>query len=236
MTQSFWVSRFNPAPFDAHMRIIAHIQPHARVLDIGCNTGELGEQLRKRLGCYVVGVEVQQDAAEFAKNRLDEVVCGDVQRLPDLYPFYDQFDYVIAADVLEHLSNPRFVTRLLMKYLTVGGKMIVSLPNVANYAVRLQLLRGRFDYNTCAQILSDGHLRFFTLQSAKALLQDAGLVVETVDVTPGLFVFQPYHLSIERIFGRWLWYRHLEYLISGAWKTLFAYQFIIVARKPEGVR
>lgn len=43
MRMKSWISPFNPAPFDAHMRIIARLQRGSRVLDVGCNTGELGE-------------------------------------------------------------------------------------------------------------------------------------------------------------------------------------------------
>jgi len=97
MTESFWVSSFNPSPFDAHMRIIAHVQSGSRVMDVGCNTGELGEQLKKRLNCHVVGVEMQPGAAELARTRLDAVICSDVMALPEQYPPLAQFDYVLAA-------------------------------------------------------------------------------------------------------------------------------------------
>ena len=232
MTNSFYVSPFNPAPFDAHMRIVSHIKPGSRVLDIGCNTGELGEQLKKRLDCYVVGVEMMPPAAEFAKTRLDEVICCGVMELPEQYPRSTKFDYILAADVLEHLPDPQGAVNLLLPYLRGGvGTFIASLPNVANYAIRLSLLAGRFDYDTNST-LSSGHLRFFTLRSAKSLLQNAGLVVETVDVSPGLFLWKPYHAIVERLFGRWSWYRHQEYLMSWAWKTMFAFQLILVGRKP----
>ncbi len=60
MTNSFYVSLFNPAPFDAHMRIVSHIKPGSRVLDIGCNTGELGEQLKKsNCGCISRAISLE---------------------------------------------------------------------------------------------------------------------------------------------------------------------------------
>jgi hypothetical protein len=104
-------------------------------------------------------------------------------------------------------------------------------PNIANYALRFSLLIGRFDYDTNST-LSSGYLRFFTLRSSRTLLQKAGLKVETVDVSPGLFLWKPYHVTVERVFGRWPWYRRLEYLMSRAWQTMFAFQFILVGGKP----
>lgn len=229
-----WVARFNPSPWDSHMRVLAHVQPGARVLDIGCNTGELGEQMKLQLGCHVLGVEVQPAAAEIARSRLDEVILCDASALTAVYPPSEAFDCVVASDVLEHMSKPWDVAAMLVQYLKPGGRLIASLPNVANYAVRFELLRGRFDYDSCASILSSGHLHFFTLSKAKQLLEDAGLTVETVDVTPGLFVFAPYHLTVERVFGRWAWYRHFEHRLSRAWKGLFAYQIVLVGRKGTG--
>jgi hypothetical protein len=105
--------------------------------------------------------------------------------------------------------------------------MIVSLPNVANYAIRLSLLRGRFEYDGNS-IVSGGHLRFFTLQAARSLLKQAGLAVKAVDVSPGLFLWKPYHVTVERLLGRWYWYRWFEYLVSKIWKGAFAFQFILV--------
>lgn len=139
---------------------------------------------------------------------------------------------LVAADVLEHLQSPSSAVRLLREYLKPDGRMIVSLPNVANYSIRLSLLRGHFDYGS-NQVLASGHLHFFTRRSAMSLLANAGLVVEGVDVTPGLFLFQPYHATIERVFGRWRWHRHLEYLICHAWQSMLAFQFILEARKER---
>lgn len=226
----FWEARFNPSPHDAHMRVLAHVPAGARVLDVGCNTGELAEQMKRRLGCRVVGVEVQPAAAEIARSRLDEVILCDASELTAVYPPSGDFDCVVASDVLEHLQQPLDVARALVQYLKPGGQMIVTLPNVANWAVRLELLGGHFDYESCASILSSGHLRFFTLRTAKRLLEDAGLDVVAVDVTPRLFVLAPYHLTVERVFGRWRWYRHFEYTLSRAWKGPLAYQFVLVGR------
>ncbi|MGC8880106.1 MAG: class I SAM-dependent methyltransferase [Anaerolineae bacterium] len=212
------------------MRILTHLPPRTKVLDIGCNTGELGAQMKALRDCYVVGVERESYYYSLAAQRLDVVIIADVMNLPESLPPDGQFDVVVAADVLEHFPNPWRVAHLLSGYLRGGGRMIISVPNVANYALRLRLLAGRFDYNSTS-ILARGHLCFFTLSSAQDLLRGAGLTIERVDVSPGLFVLPLYHATIERVFGRWKWYRRLEYLITLAFKNLFAFQFIVVARK-----
>ncbi len=224
---AFWESPFNVAPYDAHMRIIAQIAPYSRVLDIGCNTGQFGEQLISRLGCEVVGVEISPEAANVAAQRLHRVICSSIENLPKvLSSDTEHFDYIVAADVLEHTTWPPDTIRVLTAYLSPSSTMIISVPNVANYGIRLALLSGRFDYGSNS-VLAGGHYHFFTLRTATALLVNAGLSIEKIDVSPGLFLSPIYHRSIERVLGRFLWYRRFEYRLSCQFKNLFAFQFIV---------
>jgi len=103
------------------MRVLAHLPLAARVLDVGCNTGELGAQMKALRGCYVVGVEKNPAYRDLAVHRLDEIIIADVMDLPKLLPPNCQFDAVVAADVLEHLPNPWAAVRLLSGYLRWGG-------------------------------------------------------------------------------------------------------------------
>lgn len=225
-----WESPFNPAPYDSHMRIIAHLTPRSRVLDVGCNTGQLGQQFIRQLGCEVIGVEIDPEAATLAQRRLHQVYCSSIARLPELLsPQTEKFDCIVAADVIEHTTWPPDTINSLKVYLRPSGKLIISLPNVANYAIRLALAMGRFDYGSNT-ILAAGHYHFFTLASARALLANAGFIVESVDVSPGLFLFPPYHATIERVLGRFSWYRRFEYQLSHRFKNLFAFQYIVVGR------
>ena len=237
MAEPIFVSGLNLAPYDIHMRLIHHIQaritrPGMRVLDVGCNTGELGEQYRLRFGCHVVGIEFEPEAARFAEGRLDQVICGDLGAVDALPIPRQPFDFVVAADVLEHLMNPHETIRKLVAFLRPGGHLLISVPNVANYANRLALLAGRFDYDS-NWILARSHLRFFNLREARLLITGAETVLETVDASPGLFTFKPYHATIERVFGRWPWYRRLEWQLSRRLPNLLAYQFILVGRRQE---
>jgi len=61
--------------------------------------------------------------------------------------------------------------------LAAGGRIVISLPNVAQLPIRLKLLFGRFDY-TEVGILGRSHLHFYTLKTALAMIRAAGLRVE----------------------------------------------------------
>jgi 2-polyprenyl-3-methyl-5-hydroxy-6-metoxy-1,4-benzoquinol methylase len=145
------------------------------VLDVGCGAGALGAALKRGGVALVVGVEVDPDAAAAAQGVLDRVHVGDIEAL-DLPYGAGTFDCIILADVLEHLRDPWAVLRRLVPMLAAHGRLIAGLPNVRHWSVLRGLLQGQWTYLP-AGILDRGHLRFFTRQTGRALLEAAGLTV-----------------------------------------------------------
>jgi 2-polyprenyl-3-methyl-5-hydroxy-6-metoxy-1,4-benzoquinol methylase len=150
----------------------------ARVLDVGTSTGAVAGALRAR-GARVWGIEIDEDAATEAAKVCEQLVIGDVEQL-DLYAELDQheFDWLLLLDVLEHLREPLETLRRCTSLLAPGGRVLISIPNIAHASVRLQLLRGHFQY-TETGLLDRTHLRFFDRTSMIELLASAGLRVET---------------------------------------------------------
>ena len=146
-----------------------------RILDLGCASGALGAALKRRQGAEVVGIELDPGYARDAEDRLDRVVCADL--VAGLEEDLGTFDCVVAADVLEHLRDPEPVLRMLRRYVRPGGRLVVSLPNVAHASVRAALLVGRFPYRETG-ILDRTHLRLFTFETAQELVRSAGFRVE----------------------------------------------------------
>jgi SAM-dependent methyltransferase len=99
----------------------------------------------------------------------------------------ESFDVITFGDVLEHLQDPLAVLRVAKHKLKQSGFIVTSLPNVAHGDVRLSLLHGSFPYRETG-LLDRTHIRFFTLQTIRELLYDAGLVVvDTKRVVMPLF-------------------------------------------------
>ena len=148
------------------------------ILEFGCGEGTLGAALKARQRCRVVGIELDREAAAIARKRIDDVYCGDVREIVDILD--DKFDWIIGGDIIEHLDDPWSFLVDLRRITAPGGRLLLSLPNIANAAVINDLLAGRFDYVymglTCA-----GHLRFFTRQSIGELLAIAGWSVERIE-------------------------------------------------------
>ncbi|HTW42738.1 MAG TPA: methyltransferase domain-containing protein [Solirubrobacteraceae bacterium] len=148
-----------------------------RVLDIGAATGSVAGALREH-GARVWGVEIDEAAASEAAKVCEQVVVGDVEQL-DLDSELNQheFDWLLFLDLLEHLRDPLAVLKRCLSLLAPGGRVLISLPNVAHRSVRLQLLRGHFRYTEIG-LLDRTHLRFFDQDSVRELLADAGLCIE----------------------------------------------------------
>lgn len=84
---------------------------------------------------------------------------------------------VVAGDTLEHLADPERMLRMIHQALPQGGLLLLSVPNVANLYVRLNLLFGNFPYADRG-ILDRTHRYFFTNRSLREMASKAGFVTE----------------------------------------------------------
>ena len=89
---------------------------------------------------------------------------------------------MVLADVLEHLREPARALRDATDLLREGGRLVLSVPNVAHGALRLALLQGRWSY-TETGLLDRTHLHFFTRTSLFELVEGAGLAVDQLRAT-----------------------------------------------------
>jgi len=219
---------FKPGRLSSHGRILqlaARWPRTCRILDVGTAGGYLGRELRRLGFDDIVGVERDPQRSAEAAQWYREHYTADVER-QSLPAHLTGFDVVICGDVLEHLREPRDLLLALKPLLKQDGRLVVSVPNVANWTVRLSLLGGRFTYADRG-LLDRTHLRFYTQRTARQLLESAGFAVESCDPTPipfehALAGFVPASAA-----------RAIEagyFLLAAAWKTMFAYQFVFVAR------
>ena len=218
------------------------------VLDVGCGFATTSQHIAK-LGNRVTGIEASAEAVEVARTRVNEVIHADLQQLDDVKRSLGdrRFDVIIFADVLEHLAWPIGVLRGYLDLLKEGGSVIVSLPNVGLWSVRLNLLLGRFRYEETG-VLDRTHLRFFTRRTAREIIEQAGLEVVRRTYNPGLvrpFVplakkllgggaeshdpsalleSRPYKLYLKTIYP-------IERAVSSVWPGALAFQMIFEARK-----
>ena len=122
----------------AHAKLLAAVGTGNRVLDVGCSSGYLAEPLSER-GNTIVGLELDPAAAREAERFCERVLVGDVETMElPLEPA--SFDVVLCGDVVEHLREPVAALARLRPFLKPGGRLVLSTPNIANWAIRLSLL------------------------------------------------------------------------------------------------
>jgi O-antigen biosynthesis protein len=185
-----------------------------RVLDVGCSSGYLAQPLIER-GCMVVGIESDPVAAEVARMVCEDVLVGDVENMA--LPFDSgSFDVILCGDLIEHLCDPeQFLTRM-RPFLRDHGHLVLSTPNVANWAMRLGLLAGRWHY-TERGILDHTHLHLFTRKTLVETLSRSGYRIVELDFTvPVPVIGTP---GMERI----------AHAVGRLRPPLFAYQFVVAA-------
>ncbi|HSP15776.1 MAG TPA: class I SAM-dependent methyltransferase [Thermoanaerobaculia bacterium] len=179
LSRSDFIHRWPPLRGDSRADLLERIAIDAKsILEFGCGEGSLGEALKKRQKCRVVGIELDRDAAARARKKIDDVYCGDALEIVGL--IHEEFDWIVGGDFVEHLTEPWSFLSDLRRISKPAGRLLLSIPNIANASIVADLLRGRFDYVymglTCV-----GHLRFFTRRSIEDMLAIAGWDVEKIE-------------------------------------------------------
>lgn len=167
----------NEARYGTHRLIAQEIGTNNLVLDVGCNKGYLKQLVNNKNNNIFYGIDNDNISLKEAKrNGYKEVYNLDLNHIEDI-KFSFKFDVIVFADILEHLLFPEAVLRhFVKKYLKNGGKIIISLPNIANITTRLDLLFGKFNY-TESGILDKGHLHLYTLKTGRELVKSCGLKI-----------------------------------------------------------
>jgi glycosyltransferase involved in cell wall biosynthesis len=219
------------SPFSSHQRIIEAVKPGSKVLDVGCASGYIARALKAK-GCTVIGVDLTEN--EDNATSCDRFYRADLEKPWE--PEERDFDYILYADVLEHLRSVDILTRS-RSWLAQGGRIIASTSNVALWYMRLSLLLGSFDY-TPRGILDETHVKLYNREHFRRLFTQNGFDIVGEDWT-----VIPTERLLESVFKGGVlakttyWIEQLSYQLARAWPEMMAYQFLVQAEaKPTPVR
>lgn len=206
--------------------MIRRSEVRGKLLDLGAAGGELCEAIRDR---FATTIAFEFDAARIPqlRRRFDQGVIADLERIARLP---SNCDAILLADVIEHLRDPSALLRLVRASLNPGGRVFISVPNIANVTIRIGLLFGFFIYRDRG-ILDSTHLRFYTMQSLRKEVEGAGFQIEELRGSA---------VPIRLILGNLLplpLIRLGEGILAPLtqlWRSLLAYQLVIVATPRPG--
>lgn len=222
--------QLKPGCYSSHTLLLGSLPERGEgrtVLDVGCGPGYLAGILAGR-GYRVTGIEGPGRAGAGFPAGVELIEADLDEGLP---PLEGRFDYILCADVLEHLRQPAALLTALHGRLAEGGSLLASLPNSGHLWFRLTVLRGRFPAEDRG-LFDRTHLHFYTWRGWVELFAGAGWRMDAVypsGVPVGLALPRLDGTLVVRVLER------LSYETARMWKTLFAYQFIVSAcpeRKP----
>ncbi len=150
-----------------------------KIMDIGCRDGTLTRYFTK--GNEVLGVDIDPKMLESAKKRLG--IRTKLMDLNDKWDAKEQFDVIVAAEVVEHLYYPDLICKKIARHLKKGGLFIGSVPNAYNIKNRLRYLFG-IQKNTPLEDRT--HINQFSYKLLKDALQKEFSKVEVIGLASGI--------------------------------------------------
>ena len=199
-----------------------------QLLDVGCGAGDNAFLVKTaNPACHVYGITHSAPEANIAGKQMVHCWVFDLEdNLPaDLAS--RTFDALLFSHVLEHLREPDEVLARFSRLLRKGGQVLIAVPNILSWRMRLKFLMGKFTYES-AGVLDDTHLRFFTYFSADkyllSLTPDLEVTCKTVSGSVPLWWLR------RHIFPQ-AWCEVIDQWGCRHWPNLFGGQILIRAVK-----
>lgn len=193
--ENYWQKRSRSGNRPRYYIFSRWIDKGSKVLDVGCGDGYFGEFLVRNKGVDYTGSDISETALQIARDRGLNVVQLDASS--ELGKFSSgSFDFVVMSEFIEHIPNSEGVLKIAGRIAKKG--VLVSVPNIAYWKFRLQLLFGSFPKQWA--VAPQEHLRYWSVYDFKKTAEDVGFEIEEIrssngrkilrDIWPNLFGFQ----------------------------------------------
>ena len=196
------------------------VKEKSKVLSIGCGRGFIEQSLEKNKKCNVKGIDVLNKKLvkinNYEKKNLNLIRFNKLN-----------YDYLLLLDILEHLDDPyNLLYKIKMSINDKNKKntLIISVPNIANIWIRLNLLFGNFNYSQRG-ILDKTHKVFFTLDSLKKMILKQGFIVKKIYYVP-----IPFPLFIKNYYIS-LFFIKTYNILTQLFSKVFSYQYLMIVEK-----
>jgi SAM-dependent methyltransferase len=143
----------------------AKLQPHERILDVGCGSGSLLKRLHNLGYNNLTGIDPYLS--------LPLEVQGLSLKPMELAEIQGPFDVVMMHHVLEHIADQRGTMGELHRLLAPGGRAVIRIPTISCEAWEI--------YRECwYQLDAPRHLILHSRRSFRRLAEDSGFKVKSL--------------------------------------------------------
>ncbi len=192
------------------------------VLDVGCGAGDNARALRAA-GRRVWGVTISVEEAAAARAYCEDVWVGDVERMP-LPEIRAPFDAMVVSHVLEHLAAPQATLARLAPLVKPGGWLLVAVPNMGFWRVRLRVLRGDWTREETG-FFDRTHLQFWSYDTRDDILKGTPFEVVEARGADGGAPLRPLRWAAPRLASR------IDHAVGALSPNLISAQVLILARR-----
>lgn len=164
-------------------KIISQITEGSTVLEFGPGNGRMTQYLINEKKCEVSIVEFDPVLFKHVMGFAQDGFLGNIEE----YKWNDHFatktfDFIIFADVLEHLTDSERALQEASKFLAPNGEILLTFPNLAHNSVLIDLFNNKLDWKQYG-LLDRTHNSFYTQQGFEELFERIGLAVRREDFT-----------------------------------------------------
>lgn len=179
--------------------ILSHVDPEDNVLDVGCVRHSLDDQAWRsppageflhadlcRHANHVVGLDLLDSEVERMNDGGYDVRLGDAEG----FDLDEQFDVVVAGELIEHLANPGSFLERARRHLTADGRVVLTTPNPRRFHMLVWYLTGR------KEIANREHTLWLDDYVIEELASRADLELRSTETYPPGYVFSSHLLYL----------------------------------------
>jgi len=207
MPEALSHNRFLKNKFEQVAKLIL---PNSKILDIGCNNGEVRSFFENP---NYFGVDLDKELINQLIEKGISAKQADLNKDP--IPFENEkFDYILLLDIIEHVVDPKGLLESSKKQLKPSGKMVITLPNDYHFLNKLRFFLNK--HLTADPFAPFGHLHYFPIKSGENFLKKSNFkILKKVPIPSNkpTFLSQSIKNSLSRTFPQ-SFARDILYLIE----------------------
>ena len=113
-----------------YKKIIEHIGEGVKLIDLGCGLGIFMNMAKEARHCNVFGIDISNEAIRHIKEKGMEGISKKIPPIPFASHY---FDVVVSTELLEHVSNPIYLVKEMLRIVKKNGVCFFSVPDNCMY-------------------------------------------------------------------------------------------------------